>query len=99
MGPPGVLKDLIDRSHGFYPDEERFKGRRVALISVAAQSGYPSHERIMGWLRHYGAEYVAKVRPRAREIGELEHKPNELRKLNEFAEKLAEIKAEGGIPR
>jgi multimeric flavodoxin WrbA len=94
-GPPGVLKDLIDRTHGFYPDEERFQGKRVALISVAAQSGYPSHERIMGWLRHYGAEYVAKVRLRAREIGELERKPHELRKLGEFAETLAKVLREG----
>ncbi len=90
-GPPGVLKDFIDRTHGFYPDETRFRGRRVALISVAAQSGYPSHEHIMSWLRHYGAEYVAKVRLRARELGELEGKPREMEKLEDFARTLAEI--------
>lgn len=93
-GPPGVIKDFIDRTHGFYPDEGRFRGRRVALISVAAQSGYPSHERIMSWLRHYGAEYVAKVRLRAREIGELEGRPKEREKLEGFSRTLAEMMKE-----
>jgi len=84
-GPPGVLKDLIDRTHAFYPDEERFAGRKVALISVAAQSGYPSHERTMSWLRHYGAEYVAKVRLRAREKDDLRQRRGQMERLEALA--------------
>jgi len=90
-GPPGVFKDLIDRTHGFYPDDRRFAGRKVALITVAAQSGYPSHERTMGWLQHYGAEYVAKVRLRAREKDELKRREGEIRKLDAFAAHLFEM--------
>jgi len=86
--PPGVLKDLIDRTHGFYPDEGRFRGKRVAVITVAAQSGFPSHERVMGWLRHYGAEYVAWHRIRARERDDLRNDGGQMRRLGEFSEKL-----------
>jgi len=60
-GPPGVLKDFIDRTHAFYPDDTRFRGKKVAVITVAAQSGFPSHERTMGWLRHYGASRWPKT--------------------------------------
>ncbi|MFQ6052688.1 MAG: flavodoxin family protein [Candidatus Bathyarchaeia archaeon] len=90
-GPPGVLKDFIDRTHGFYPDEERFRGKRVAIISVAADSGFPSHEKIMGWLQHYGAEYVGRLRLWAREKGDLQRKPRQLRRLEAFAAVLADV--------
>ena len=88
-GPPGIFKDFIDRIHGFYPDNTRFKGKKVAVITVAAQSGFPSHEKIMSWLSHYGAEYVGWIRLFAREKGELQEKSKQLMKLESFSEKLA----------
>ena len=84
-GPPGVLKDFIDRTHGFYSDDKRFEGKKVALISVAATSGFPSHERTMSWLQHYGAEIVAKARLMAREKDELKQRLRQLKKLDAFA--------------
>jgi multimeric flavodoxin WrbA len=89
--PPGVLKDFIDRTHAFYPDDKRFEGKKVAVVTVAAQSGFPSHERTMGWLRHYGAEYVGWLRLYAREKGQLQKKPRQMMKLEGFAENLADI--------
>ena len=90
-GPPGVFKDFIDRTHGFYPDERRFQGKKVAVITVAAQSGFPSHEKTMSWLEHYGAEYVGWLRLFAREKGELLKKPRQLKKLTAFANELASL--------
>ena len=89
-GPPGVLKDFIDRTHAFYPDDTRFRGKKIVVITVAAQSGFPSHERTMGWLRHYGAEYVTWLRLFAREKGELQNKPRQLAKLEKFARNLVD---------
>ena len=88
-GPPGVLKDFIDRTHGFYPDDKRFEGKKVALISVAATSGFPSHERTMSWLHHYGAEIVAKARLMSREKKELKQRLRQLKKLDAFAASLS----------
>ena len=90
-GPPGVMKDFIDRTHGFYPDSKRFEGKKVALISVASASGFPSHERIMGWLQDYGAEVVAKVRLRAREKDDLRQRRTQMKKLEAFANSLTQI--------
>lgn len=90
-GPPGIFKDFIDRIHAFYPDDTRFKGKKVAVITVAAQSGFPSHEKIMSWLKHYGAEYIGWLRLWAREKGELQQKPRQLKKLKEFALKLVDM--------
>jgi len=91
-GPPGTFKTFIDRTHAFYPDVERFEGKKIAVISVAAQSGFPSHERTMGWLRHYGAEYVGWLRLYAREKEELQLKLGQMRKLERFAKELSKIK-------
>ncbi len=91
-GPPGILKDFIDRTHAFYPDDTRFSDKKIAVITVAAQSGFPSHERIMGWLRHYGAEYIAWLRLFAREQGELQNKPGQLAKLKEFSKNLVDLR-------
>ncbi|TET70584.1 flavodoxin family protein [Candidatus Bathyarchaeota archaeon] len=88
-GPPGVFKDFIDRTHGFYPDDTRFQGKKVAVVTVAAQSGFPSHEKTMSWLEHYGAEYVGWLRLFAREKGELKMKPKQLKKLEAFALEIA----------
>ncbi len=89
-GPPGVLKDFIDRTHAFYPDDTCFSGKKIAVITVAAQSGFPNHERTMGWLHHYGAEYVAWLRLFAREKGELQNKSRQIAKLEKFAKILAD---------
>lgn len=87
-GPPGVMKDLIDRTHSFYPDNMRLEGKKVALISVASTSGFPSHERIMSWLQYYGAQIVAKVRLRAREKDDLGRRRTQMRKLETFANRM-----------
>jgi hypothetical protein len=43
----------------------------------------------MSWLEHYGAEYVGWLRLFAREKGELQGKPDQLKKLTSFSNELA----------
>ncbi|KYH42085.1 MAG: NADPH-dependent FMN reductase [Candidatus Bathyarchaeota archaeon B26-2] len=88
--PPGVMKDFIDRTHGFYTDRKRLLGKKVGIISVAAESGFESHEDILSWMRIYGAEIVGKVRIYAREKGEILQRPKEIAKVERFARILAE---------
>ncbi|MGQ9513731.1 MAG: flavodoxin family protein [Thermoproteota archaeon] len=88
-GPPGVLKDLIDRTHGFYLDRLHFSGKRFGILSVAAGSGFENHEAILeSWIRAYSGEVVDKVRIFARERGEVLSRPTEIRKITEFASNL-----------
>lgn len=83
LSPPGILKDLMDRSHGWYTDLTILSGKHAAVISVAADSGFEQHEEaIEAWLRCYGADVVTKARILAREKGEVLGRPAELRKLD-----------------
>lgn len=87
--PPGVMKDFIDRTHGFYTDHKRLLGKKVGIISVATASGFESHEDILSWMRVYGAEIVDKIRIYAREKGEVLRRPREIAKVENFARTLA----------
>ena len=88
LGPPGALKDFIDRSHGLYAHQVRpFAGKKAAIVSVATASGFETHERMLStWLGHYGADIVGEVRLLAREKDDLAGHPAELRKLSDFIE-------------
>jgi len=88
--PPGVMKDFIDRTHGFYIDHTRLRDKKVGVISVAAESGFESHEDVLSWLRVYGAEIVRKLRVYAREKGEVLEKSEEISKVEKFAAFLAQ---------
>jgi multimeric flavodoxin WrbA len=85
-GPPGAMKDFIDRSHGAYAHKTGpFAGKKAGVVTVATESGFETQERIVaGWLRHYGADLLATVRLYAREKDDLLNAPGELRKLDEF---------------
>ena len=87
--PPGVFKDFIDRTHGFYLNRSYFAGRKFAILSVAADSGFENNEEILeSWLRAYSGEVVDKVRVLAREKGEILSRPNEVKKVRELAFRL-----------
>ena len=90
LGPPGALKDFIDRSHGVYACETGpFAGKKAALISVAADSGFETHEAMLSaWLAHYGADILGKIRLLAREKHDLLESPSELQRLDEFLHRL-----------
>ena len=90
-GPPGRMKDLIDRSHGYYASEpgSLFRGLPYVLMSVATASGFEPHESIMTcWLDYYGARLVCKKRIYAREKGDLLKRPREMEKAKDAAKQL-----------
>jgi len=87
-GPPGLMKNFIDRTHGFYIDTKKFVGKKVGIISVAADGGFESNESILFWVKHYGAEIIAKTRLYAREKGDMLQRPTEIIKLTTFARKI-----------
>ena len=90
LSPPGAMKDFIDRTHGAYGQRAKsFDGKKAAIVGVATESGFDTHEAILTtWLSHYGATVVAKVRLLAREAGDLANSPAELGKLDAFIRRL-----------
>ncbi len=90
-GPPGKMKDFIDRSHGYYASEAGtlLEGLRFSLISVATSSGFEPHEDIMlSWIEYYGANMVDKERIYAREKGDILKRPAELEKARKAGRQL-----------
>lgn len=91
LGPPGVMKNFIDRTHAYYAwgGAQLLRGQRVGLISVAADSGFEPHEACMeSWLRHYGAHIIGRVRVLAREKDDLLQRPEEMEKVRALARQL-----------
>ncbi|MBI3946783.1 MAG: flavodoxin family protein [Armatimonadetes bacterium] len=85
--PPGIAKNFIDRTHGYYRHQTILRGKRAALISVATDGGFESHEGVMAsWLRVYGARIVGSARVLACEKGEARTRPQELARVRQLVE-------------
>jgi len=91
LGPPGPMKDFIDRTHGYYRDHTILRGKRATLITVAADSGFEPHEAVMeSWLRIYGAGIAGSARVFAREKGEVLRRPEAFQAVQRLVDALTE---------
>jgi multimeric flavodoxin WrbA len=89
LGPPGIMKNFIDRTHGYYRDRRILHGRRAILISVATDSGFEPHEAVMAsWLGVYGAEVLGTIRVLSCEKAEVLQRPAEFGKVRQLVESL-----------
>lgn len=90
--PPGIMKDFIDRTHGWYAHTLPLQGQKACIVSPAADSGWEPHESVMAsWLKCYGAKVCEMVRITAREKGDVEKNDAEKMKLDELIGKIASI--------
>ena len=89
-GPPGPMKNFVDRTHGYYTAPRPLAGLKGALLSVAADDGcWEPHEAVLSsWLRVYGAQLLPGVRILAREKGEALASAPARRSLTVWAETL-----------
>ena len=84
LAPSGLLKDFMDRSHGWYRDGGLFQGKRAILISVATSGGFEPHdEAISAWLEHYGADVLGVIHVLARDRGDFNSRPEEIEKVRQ----------------
>jgi multimeric flavodoxin WrbA len=82
LSPSGVLKDFMDRSHGWYCDGGIFRHKKAILISVATGGGFEPHDEcITVWLKHYEAEVLGVVHVLACDRGEFNSRPEEIEKV------------------
>jgi multimeric flavodoxin WrbA len=89
LGPPGGMKNFIDRTHGYYRDHTILRRKQALLISVAADSGFEPHEAVMAsWLLVYGAEVLASLRVLSCEKGEVLQRPSEMAKVRQLIDTL-----------
>jgi multimeric flavodoxin WrbA len=91
--PPGIMKDFIDRTHAIYRGrfQRPMSGQKAFILSVAADSGFETHEDIMtSWLRVYGAQIKGQAQLLARESGDIAKNPMEMEKLKAFTRLIME---------
>lgn len=66
-------------------------GQKAFILSVAADSGFETHEDIMtSWLRVYGAQIKGQAQLLARESGDIAKNPMEMEKLKAFTRLIME---------
>ena len=89
-GPPGPMKNFIDRTHGYYATPPMLAGLKAAVLSIAGDEGcWEPHETIMtSWLKVYGAKVLPPARIIAREKGDATASPIAKKRLDECAETL-----------
>jgi len=89
-GPPGAMKNFIDRTHGAFALPTPVRGLKVALLSVAGDDGcWDPHERIMAsWTGYYGAERLPDIRILARNCDDAMTSQDALRRLDAWTEQL-----------
>jgi len=91
-GPPGIMKNFIDRTHGVYAKSGVLAGKQGYIVSIAADSGFGPHEAVVSsWFGHYGGRLGEKVRLFAREKGELMASPTEVQKLDRLVRTIAGV--------
>ncbi len=82
LSPSGVLKDFVDRTHGWYRDGGIFRHKRALLISVATGGGFEPHDECLTvWLKHYEAQVLGVIRVLACDRGEFLSRPEEIDKV------------------
>jgi len=83
--PPGIMKDFIDRTHSTYPHKSYLRSKLAYLVTVGADSGFETCEIVMrSWITAYGGNVLGTARLYARDRGELDRNPENLRKLDEL---------------
>jgi len=94
LSPSGVLKDFMDRTHGWYRDGGIFRHKKAILISVATEGGFGPHDEcITVWLKHYGAEVLSVTHVLACDRGDFNSRPEEIEKVRRaVAESLGAIR-------
>ncbi len=90
LGPPGQMKNFIDRTHAYFARPETIRPSSAAgIVSIAADSGFPEHENIIkSWLDYYGFKTSGAVRLYLREKTDFALYPDLTSSLDELVEKL-----------
>jgi len=84
-GPPGIMKDFIDRTHSFYLAGRPLAGKKGGIITIATEEGFECTEKILScWTIQYGVEMVRMARIKAREAGEVRNNKTSLEILDDF---------------
>ena len=84
-GPPGIMKDFIDRTHTAYATTGHMRGKIGYTIGVATLCGFETADDVVeSWFVNYGGTIAGRVHLLAREKDDLKNDPREIEKLDQL---------------
>jgi len=88
-GPPGIMKDFIDRTHTAYATTGHMRDTIGYTVGVATLCGFETADDVVeSWFVNYGGAVAGRVHLLAREKDDLRNDPAELRKLDRLIEEM-----------
>lgn len=89
FAPPGIMKNFIDRTHGYFVKKGMLSGKNAYLINIATDSGFRNSEKVMrSWLEWFGVEIPGVLDIYATEENDIKHNEDKIRKINLFVGKI-----------
>jgi len=85
FAPPGITKNFIDRTHGYFLDKGLLTGKRAYLVNIATDSGFRTNEAVMrSWLEWLGVKIVEVMDVYATETDDIKNDELKIKQINRF---------------
>lgn len=83
--PPGITKNFIDRTHGYFVKKGLLRGRKAHLINIATDSGFETNEMVMrSWLEWLGIDLIKVKNIYATEADDIKQNEMKIREIIQF---------------
>lgn len=88
-GPPGIMKDFIDRTHTAYATTGHMRGKIGYTVGVATLCGFETADDVVeSWFVNYGGAIAGRVHLLAREKDDLKSDAREIGRLDQLIEQM-----------
>ncbi len=89
FAPPGILKNFIDRTHGYFVNRGMMNGNSAYLINIATDTGFRNSENVMrSWLEWFGVKITGVLDIYATEENDIKRDSNKIKKVTTFIDKI-----------
>ena len=89
FSPPGITKNFIDRTHGYFACKPMLTEQKTFLLNIATDSGFSTNERVMrSWLEYYGANVKETLNIYATEPNDIKTNTSKIEQLDKYIEQI-----------
>jgi len=89
FSPPGITKNFIDRTHGYFACKPMLTNRKAYLFNIATDSGFQTSEKVMkSWLEYYGTTIKKSSNIYATEANDIKNNKSKIEQLNSCVQEI-----------
>ena len=89
FAPPGITKNFIDRTHGYFIHRRLLKGRTAYLVNIATDSGFENNEAVMrSWLEWLGIKLKGVKNIYATEANDIKQDKTKIKEIVKFTKEI-----------